>query len=446
MSDYTTETIQRRPEYIERLERALLSNIFGQEVGYEDPELTTRYTGEGTAPYSQLEGGLLDAAKYPNMFQIAPYQIAGQQGRAQPISGQEAEDLANKVMQMVSGAVDPDLQYDYDGDGRIDSNDALMVLKGQVYPEGVQPGDITGFGLETFASQALSQDANNDGIPDFLGRYAPYFETAGSAVTGGVESLGRGLGALGTGMTFFGPAAQYVSGGRGMYDPSQYVGAYMNPYISSVIEEAEKDIERQGNVARQRASAEAVGRGAFGGSRQGIQAAEVERAIQDAKTKATTDLRLKGYQAALDASSQAYQQAATRDLEAGRLMGGLGQSLGGIGTAYGNLGTGYGGLAGTTADIGRVYSALGPADLAFMTGVGEAERAYRQQMIDTARQEYQRPTEQALLPYTYAYGALSGTPSASVYSQTQQNYAPASNPFLSGLGSYITLQGINQAA
>ncbi len=29
---YTTETIQRRPEYIERLEKALLSGIFGTET------------------------------------------------------------------------------------------------------------------------------------------------------------------------------------------------------------------------------------------------------------------------------------------------------------------------------------------------------------------------------------------------------------------------------
>lgn len=389
MADYTTETIQRRPEYIERLEKALLSGIFGTE------------TAEG-----DLIGGLLQD---PNLFQVAPYQLAGQQGRAQPI-GTDPE----------TGA--------------------------PIYAEGVQPGDITGFGLETFASQALSQDANNDGIPDFLGRYTPYFETAGAATTGGLEALRSGLGSMGEAKTFFGPAAQYVSGGRGMYDPSQYVSSYMNPYISSVIEETEKDIERQGNVSRQRASAEAVGRGAFGGSRQGIQAAEVERAIQDAKTKATTDLRSKGYQAALDASSQAYQQAATRDLEAGRLMGGLGQSVGQLGSQFGTLGGQYGTLAGTTADIGRVYSALGPADLAFMTGVGEAERGYRQKMLDVGRQEMHRPTEQALLPYTYAYGALSGTPSASVYSQTQQNYAPATNPLVSGLGAYTTLQGINQAA
>ena len=367
----TQENIKRRPEYIERLEKALLSGIFGTET-------------DGT-----LSGGLLQD---PNMFVVAPYKLAGQTGR------------------------DP------------------------------ATGAITGLGLETFASQALMQDLNNDGIPDFIGRYQPYFDVAGGAATGGIESLGRGLGALGEAKTFFGPAAQYVSGGRGMFDPSSYVTQYMNPYTEEVIDETIADIERQGNVARQRASAEAVGRGAFGGSRQGIQAAEVERAIQDAKSKATADLRARNYDQALAASSQAYQQAATRDLEAGRLLGGLGQSVGQLGTAFGGLGGQYGTLAGTTADIGRLYSALQPADLAFMSGVGEAERAYRQQMIDTARQEYQRPTEQKLLPLTYAYGALSGTPSAGVYSDTQQNYYEATNPFIGGLGAYTTLQGVNQAA
>ena len=374
MSDnvITQENIKRRPEYIERLEKALLGGIFGTEDSA-----------------GVLQGGLIQD---PNMFVVAPYKMAGQMGR------------------------DP------------------------------ATGAITGLGLETFATQALLQDSNNDGIPDFLGRYTPYFQTAGGAATGGIEALGRGLGTVGEAKTFFGPAAQYVSGGRGMYDPSQYVSQYMNPYTEAVIDETIADIERQGDVARNTARAKAVGAGAFGGSRQGVQAAEVERAILDAKAKATADLRARNYDQALGASSQAYQQAATRDLEAGRLMGGLGQSVGQLGTAFGGLGGQYGTLAGTTADIGRVYSALQPADLAFMTGVGEAERMYRQQMIDTARQEYQRPTEQKLLPYTYAYGALSGTPSAGVYSDTQQNYYEATNPFIGGLGAYTTLQGVNQAA
>jgi len=367
----TTENIKRRPEYIERLEKALLGGIFGTETD------------------GNLSGGLLQD---PNLFQVAPYKMAGQMGR-----------------------------------------DA-------------KTGAITGLGLETFATQALMQDSNNDGIPDFLGRYSPYFETAGGATTGGIEALGRGLGTVGEAKTFFGPAAQYVSGGRGMYDPSQYVSQYMNPYTDNVIDEVEKDIERQGNVARNTARAKAVGAGAFGGSRQGVQAAEIERSILDAKSKASADLRARNYDQALGASQDAYQQGATRNLEAGRLMGGLGQSVGQLGSQFGSLGSQYGTLAGTTADIGRVYSALQPADLAFMSGVGEAERGYRQQMIDTARQEYQRPTEQKLLPYSYAYGALSGTPSAGVYSETQQNYYDATNPFTAGLGAYTTLQGINQAA
>ena len=396
------ETVQRRPAYIERLEKALLGGIFGEEGA------------EGSENAGVLSDGLLQRE---DLFKIAPYLIAGQQGRAQPIS---YEDV-----------------YAEDGTTVIDQK--------PVYAEGVQPGDITGFGLETFGAQALSQDANNDGIPDFLGRYSPYFETAGASTTGGIESLRRGIGALGEGKTFFGPAAQYVSGGRGMYDPSQYVESYMNPYTENVIQETEKDIERQGNVARQRASAEAVGRGAFGGSRQGIQAAEVERSIMDAKSKASADLRARNYDQALAASSGAYQQAATRDLEAGRLMGGLGQSVGQLGTQYGNIAGQYGSLAGTSADIGRVYSALAPADLSFMSGVGAQERDYRQNMIDASRKEYMRPTEQALLPYSYAYGALGGTPSASVYSTQQSEYAPPTNPYVAGLGAYTTLQGINQA-
>ena len=378
-TDYS-ESVQRRPEYIEAREKALLDGI----MGYEGAD---GFTG-GLLQATELGS---DGNEYAKYFNIAPYAMASQYGR--------------------------------DAEGNVNNE----------------------FGLETFASRALSTDSNGDGIPDFLGRYAPYFEPAGGAATGGIESLRRGIGALGEGKSFFGPAAQYVSGGRGMYDPSQYVSAYMNPYTENVIQETEKDIERQGNVARQRASAEAVGRGAFGGSRQGIQAAEVERSIQDAKAKASADLRARNYDQALSASSGAYQNAATRELEAGRLMGGLGQSVGQIGSQYGTIGGQYGNLAGTTADIGRVYSALAPADMSYMTGVGAQERDYRQQMIDTSRKESMRGTEQALLPYSYAYGALTGTPSANVYSQTQSNYAAPTNPYLAGIGAYTTLQGINQS-
>ena len=107
MSDtYTQEMVQRRPEYIERLEKALLTGIFGTETD------------------GGLGGGLLQD---PTLFQVAPYRLAGQQGR------------------------DP------------------------------ETGAITGLGPETFAAQYVVEDANNDGVPDFMQRYGDYFTTAGTA-------------------------------------------------------------------------------------------------------------------------------------------------------------------------------------------------------------------------------------------------------------------------
>ena len=371
----TIEQIQRRPEYMETLEKGLLDAILG------------RYVPGAEGQPGTFEGGII---RQPGLFTIPQYQMAGQ----------------------TPTTYDP------------------------------ATGQYTSFGLESFVQESLKADANANGIPDFMERYQPFFGQAGEYVTGGGEALYRGLGSLGEAASFFGPAAQYVTGGAGMYRPQDYISEFMSPYTEEVIQRSMADIEREGDVARQRAAAQAVGAGAFGGSRQGLQTAEIERAILDTKAKQAAGLRQAGYGQALESSQNAFQQAQTRALEAGRLLGGLGQSFGQIGSQYGTLGSQYGQLGGTTADIGRVYSALAPADLATMYGYGEAERQYRQQQLDVARQEQMRPLEQALLPYNYAYSVLSGTPSASLYSQYTSQTQPATNPYLAGLGAYTALQGV----
>ena len=306
MAEGQVETVQRRPEYIELREKALLDAIFGQ---YD--------------PNKGFTGGLIQD---PDMFKIAPYRIAQRTG------------------------------------------------------------------LEDFANRFLSQDPES-----FMSRTDPYFDQSR-------EALGQGIGAL--------------TQARDMISDPNTVQDFMNPYLDAVVEESMSDINRAGDQALMRGDARAVKAGAFGGSRQGIQSAEIERNILDAKRKASSDLRSKGF-----------QQAQKAAMEAGRLTGGIGQSLAGA--------------AGKSADIGRVYGAMAPADLGFLSGVGQADRGYRQSVIDMARKEMQRPTEQALLPYNYAYGALAGTPSAGVYNQVQTSNAPATNPLLAGIGAYTTLQGIN---
>ena len=306
MAEGQVETVQRRPEYIELREKALLDAIFGQ---YDDQ------TG--------FSGGLIQD---PDMFKIAPYKIAQRSG------------------------------------------------------------------LENYANQFLSQDPQG-----FMSRTDPYFDQS-------KDAMSQGIGAL--------------TQAQNMITYPNTVQDFMNPYLDAVVEQSMSDINRAGDQALMRGDARAVKSGAFGGSRQGIQSAEIERNILDAKRKASSDLRSKGF-----------QQAQKAAMEAGRLTGGIGQSLAGA--------------AGKSADIGRVYGAMAPADLGFLSGVGQADRGYRQNVIEMARKEMQRPTEQALLPYNYAYGALAGTPSAGVYNQVQSTTAPATNPLLAGVGAYTTIQGIN---
>jgi len=313
-------------------------------------------------------------------------------------------------------------------------------------------------GPETYAYEAMMEDQNGDGVPDFLGRSQDYFDQSedllgiGEGADGAKQQFTDASTVLDEAKEFYGSvgdddktATDLLQSGSGMYDPTDDaygVSKYMTDYDDEVLAQVEKDIERQGAQSRQRTADAAVKAGAYGGSRQGLQAAEVERGILDAKAKASADLRQASYDKALAASQSGYEKGMTRDLEAGRLLGGLGQSYGGLGTAMGGLGTGMSGAAGTAADVGRVHSSLSPADLAFMTGVGQTERDYRQDVIDTGRLEDMRETDQALMPLNVGIGMLQGTPSAGVSSMYQNTYAQQANPMVSGLGAYTAMQGI----
>ena len=344
-----------------------------------------------------FSGGILDAEAYPDLFKIAQYEIAGQ---------------------------DPS---------------------------------------ETFAVEAMNVDEDGDGIPDWLGRYEEYFDSSKDLLgisegADGAKQQFEGAGdVLSDAKAFYGDvgegdaAVDLLRSGTGRYDPSsdEYgVDKFMSGYDDAVLAQVEKDIERQGDVSRKRANDKAIAAGAFGGSRQGLQAAEVERNIQDAKANASAKLRQQAYDNALKASQTAYESGQTRGLEAGRLMGGLGQSYGGIGTAMGGLGGQMTGAAGTAADVGRVKAGLSPADLDYMTKVGMMDRDYRQDVIDTERLEEMRGTEQAMLPINYGMSILSGNPAAnltSTYGNTYAQQPGVADAMVGGLGAYTTMQGINRA-
>jgi hypothetical protein len=106
-----------------------------------------------------------------------------------------------------------------------------------------------------------------------VGSFLPYIEAANVSLGGGYGAAGQGIGALGT--------AQIAgAGAAGAYDPRS-AAAFMNPYQQAVTEQTLAEIRRQADIAGQSQAAQAVRTGAFGGTREGVQRAEMERNTQN---------------------------------------------------------------------------------------------------------------------------------------------------------------------
>ena len=147
-----------------------------------------------------------------------------------------------------------------------------------------------------------------------------------------LSTLAQGVGAL--------------SGAGGMYDPSG-VQKFMDPYQQDVIDEAIKQINRQGQMTRQNLQGQAVRAGAFGGSRQGVQDAELERGLSEQRNAAIVGGLSQGYNQAAARAQQAFEQAQGRKLAQAQGYQGIGGLYGQQALQQAQLGQGGAGLQGT---------------------------------------------------------------------------------------------------
>ena len=224
--------------------------------------------------------------------------------------------------------------------------------------------------------------------PSLVGSYRPFIEGAGQQTGLGTQAIASGL---------------------GMLNPDTGVQAFMNPFQESVIDE----INRQAQIGQNRLNAQAIKSGAFGGSREGIQRAEQE----GRRLGAVSEAQRKGFTDAVTASQRAAQ-----------LSGGLGQAL--------NQ------LAGTTADLGRVQSELGRADLGMLTNLGGLGREFQQQFLDAQRANLLQQQQDPFTRLQLGQQLISGLPSGDLASTFKSATTPDRNPFLSGVGAYTALQGV----
>ena len=233
-----------------------------------------------------------------------------------------------------------------------------------------------------------------------IGGYQPYLGAAASALGAGVAGL---------------PGAQQ------MYDPRS-AQAFMDPYQQDVTRDALAEMDRQATMAQQGAAAQAVGAGAFGTERYGVQQAEAGRNLQDIKSRRIFEDRSRNYQQAQQAAQQAFE------MQQGRQMQATGM---------------YGQLAGQTAGLGQLGQQLYGGDIAQLQQAGALRQTQAQNVLDAQRQTQMLAQQEPFQRLSFASGILTGTPASQMTVQQQPSTSPwmqAAGLGIMGLGAY---KGIN---
>ncbi len=100
--------------------------------------------------------------------------------------------------------------------------------------------------------------------------------------------------------------------GTGAFTDPGTVESYMSPYMRNVMDVEKREAARQSRIQQQQTQAQAVGQGAYGGSRSAIVEAERQRNLEEQMG----DIETRGLQAAYDRAGQLYGTDAARQLQA----------------------------------------------------------------------------------------------------------------------------------
>jgi len=227
-------------------------------------------------------------------------------------------------------------------------------------------------------------------------------------------NMNESLGALRQGIGTLGGAGQ-------MYNPASAQG-FMNPYQQQVIDESMRQINRQGDMAQQQMQAQAVRSGAFGGSRQGIESAELQRNLAAQKNAAITGALQQGYGAAQQQAQQAFEQQQQRQLAQAQGYQGMGSVLGQQSLQQAQLGQGAAGLQGNLAQtlgqqqLQQAQLGQGAAGLKGNLGQTLGQQQIQQAQLGQSAAGLQGNLSNQLAGLSGMYGNIAGQ-QANIYGQ-----------------------------
>ena len=243
-------------------------------------------------------------------------------------------------------------------------------------------------------------------------------DLARTGVANRPDFMSMGVGSLGQATLSAANAATQAQASTGAFDPAS-TQAFMNPFQQNVIDEYTKEMRRQFDISQAGRDAQAVGRGAFGGDRQGVLDAEAATGFQRQLGQGIAGLLSSGYQQAQRSAQQAFENQQRRGQLAAQNSANVGRTQAGIGQLFAQFDPiASGVLERDTSTLARIG--------ATERGIGQAER--------TA--DYQNLLRQYLQPFQalgFQGSLIGGFPSAEGAAAAQ-----SFNPLLSGINSLFS--------
>lgn len=316
--------------------------------------------------------------------QLAPFSTTTQQafelartglGGYKPYLGQAAGQLG-QAGQFLGGAAG---QIPLAG-GALGQQQQQLAAAGQTFDPQSQ---FLGAAGQTFDPQSQQLGVAGQTLGEMGGERA-----AGRAQLTGAEGILGGLAGRGPGALNEARQAAFLGAG----DITGRIGAFQDPNQQLVIDAFQAEAARSAELARNRANQQAVQSGAFGGSRSGVQGAELERNIADVTQRNIAGLLSQGYGQSLGAAEREagrFQQlpgqlmgieqlqyslpgnVATQMQQAAAQRGALGQQAGAEAAQRQALAQGYGAQGQQMGQLAAGYGAQGQQRGALAQGYGQ---------------------------------------------------------------------------
>jgi hypothetical protein len=250
----------------------------------------------------------------------------------------------------------------------------------------------------------------------------PYQAYGGQRLAGFTPMQQQAFNTVGQlGPTLQGEVGSQMAGAAGLgslYAGNQYANqatnpyamqSYMNPYVQNALNPAMQDARRQSEITGVQNAAQAVGAGAFGGSRFGLQEAERQRNLgQNLASIYGTGM------------SDAYKNA-QQSMQFGSTLG-----LQGLGQA--------GQIASTLGNLGQQQFSQAKDAAAAQQAVGTAQQQLEQQQLEQQYADFQNQRQYPYQQLAYMSDMLRGLP-LSQYTQTMYQAPPSFLTQAAGIGA-----------